>query len=82
MQKCTHTITVIILSRIYTDPALDSLTVNLIRRFFRKVREYHRAYTGKELTKEIANMKKIMKQYKSHQRVSEAALEIVESTYL
>jgi len=47
--------------------------MDLIRKFFRKVREYHRAYS------KGSDMKKIMKLCKSHQRVSEATLEIVES---
>ena len=60
------------------DLVLDSVTVDLIRKFLRKVMEYHRAYREGNIIG--SDMKKIMKQYKSHRRVSEAALETVEST--
>ena len=45
----------------------------MIRKFFRKVREYHRAYReGIQIGKE---MKKMLKVYKSHRRVSESERE-------
>lgn len=53
-------------------PALNSVTVELIRKFFRKTREYHRAYReGKQMTE----MKRILKKYKSHRRVPESAID-------
>ena len=49
------------------DTALDSVSIDLIRKYFRKVREYHRAYReGNTLGKE---MQTILKRYKSHRRV-------------
>jgi len=52
------------------DTALDSVTIELMRKYFRKIREYQRAYReGNTLGKE---MKKILKKYKSHRRVSES----------
>lgn len=51
-------------------PALNSINVDLIQKFFRKTREYHRAYReGKQMTE----MKNILKHYKSHRRVPESA---------
>ena len=51
------------------DTALDSMTVDLNRKYFRKVREQQRAYReGNTLGKE---MQKILKVYKSHHRVPE-----------
>ena len=50
--------------------ALDSVDLEMIRKFFRKVREYHRAYReGIQIGKE---MKKMLKVYKSHRQVSES----------
>jgi hypothetical protein len=49
------------------NPALDSVSVDLIRKFFRKVREYERAYVeGNKAGKEV---EAAVKQYKSHRRV-------------
>ena len=49
---------------------LNSVNIDLIRKFFRKTREYHRAYReGKQITE----MKNILKKYKSHRRVPESA---------
>ena len=49
------------------DPALDSVSTDLIRKYFRKVREYHKAYLeGKKAGKEL---EKAVKLYKSHRRV-------------
>ena len=59
------------------DAALDSVTVDLMTNFFRKVREYHRAY--REGNSIRNDMKKIMKQYKSHRRVSEATADFTDS---
>ena len=47
-----------------------------MRNFFRKVREYHRAY--REGNSIGNDMKKIMKQYKSHRRVSEATADFTD----
>lgn len=51
------------------DTALDSVTVEMMRKFYRKVREYHRAY--REEVKVGKEMLKTLKVYKSHRRVSE-----------
>ena len=52
------------------DTALDSVSIELIRKYFRKVREYQRAYReGNALGKEMHN---ILKKYKSHRRVPES----------
>ena len=49
--------------------ALDSVNVEMIRKYFRKVREYHKAYRNNiEIGKE---MQKALKVYKSHRRISE-----------
>ncbi len=49
------------------DPALDSVSVDLIRKFFRKVVDYQRAYIeGKKAGKELD---KAIKVYKSHRRI-------------
>ena len=53
-------------------PALNSVTVELIRKFFRKTSEHHRAY--REGT-QMSEMKRILKQYKSHRRVPESAID-------
>ena len=51
------------------DAALNSMTVELVRKYFRKVREYQRAYReGNIVGKEMQNTLKI---YKSHRRVLE-----------
>ena len=53
------------------DTALDTVSVELIRKYFRKVREYQRAYReGNTLGKE---MQTILKKYKSHRRVLESS---------
>ena len=48
-------------------PALDSVNVDLIRKYFRKARRYMRAYReGKTAGQEI---EEAVKKYKSHRRV-------------
>ena len=50
-------------------PALETVNVDLIRKFFRKARDYVRAYSeGKKTGKEVEDAVKI---YKSHRRVKE-----------
>ena len=59
------------LDRTAIEKALDSVNVEMIRKYFRKVREYHRAYRNNiEISKE---MQKALKVYKSHRRISEVA---------
>lgn len=49
------------------NPALDSVTLDLIRRYYRKVRDYERAYVeGNTAGKEVEAAVKL---YKSHRRV-------------
>lgn len=49
------------------NPALDSVTTDMIRKYFRKVEEYERAYReGKKAGLEV---EKAIKLYKSHRRV-------------
>ena len=49
------------------NPALDFVSVELMRKFFRKTREYEKAYLeGKKAGKEVEIA---IKQYKSHRRV-------------
>ena len=49
------------------NPALDSVDLDLIRKFFRKVLEYERAYIeGKKAGNEV---EKAIKLYKSHRRI-------------
>lgn len=49
------------------NPALDSVTLDLIRKFFRRVEEYERAYlAGKKAGKELEQAVKV---YKSHRRI-------------
>ena len=49
------------------NPALDSVTTDLIRKYFRKVGDYERAYIeGKKAGKEVESAVKV---YKSHRRV-------------
>ena len=50
--------------------ALDSVDVELIRKYYRKVREYHRAYRNS--IKVEKEMEKTLKVYKSHCRVTDA----------
>ena len=46
------------------NPALDSVTVDLMRKYFRKAREYERTYLkGKKSGKEVETAVKV---YKSH----------------
>ena len=53
--------------RTIIDPGLDSVSTDLIRKFFRRVREYERAYLeGKKAGKEL---EKAVKVYKSHRRI-------------
>ena len=49
------------------DPALDSISIDLIRKFFRKVREYLAAY--REGITIGPQMQAALKQYKSHRRI-------------
>ena len=49
------------------NPALDSITVDLIRKYFRKVREYETAYL--EENKAGKEVEAAVKRYKSHRRV-------------
>ena len=49
------------------DPALDSVSTDLIRKYFRKVQDYETAYLeGKKAGKEL---EKAIKVYKSHRRI-------------
>ena len=58
-----HTITLPGLRQI-VNPALDSVSADLIRKFFRKVQDYENAYLeGKKAGKEL---EKAIKVYKSH----------------
>ena len=48
-------------------PALDSVSTDLIRKYYRRVLEYERAYNdGKKAGKEV---EKALKVYKSHRRI-------------
>jgi len=47
--------------------ALDSVNVDMIKKYFRKIREYHRAY--RDNVKIGKDMEKTLKLYKSHRRV-------------
>ena len=49
------------------NPGLDSVTVDLIRKYFRKARDYEKAYTeGFKAGKQVEDA---VKKYKSHRRV-------------
>ena len=62
-----HTNFTLVKLRELLNPALDSVTVELMRKFFRKAREYERAYLeGKKAGKEVESAVKL---YKSHRRV-------------
>jgi len=50
--------------------ALESVNLDLIKKFFRKTREYHRAYREGN---EIAEIKGVLKQHKSHRRVPDSS---------
>ena len=50
-------------------PALDSVPVDLMRKYFRRVREYARGY--REGFAAGPALERAVKQYKSHRRVSE-----------
>ena len=50
-------------------PALNSVSTDLMRKYFRRVREYVRAY--REGHKAGPEVEKALKEYKSHRRVSE-----------
>lgn len=53
--------------RTIIDPALDSVAIDLIRKYFRRVREYERAYLeGKKAGKELEQAVKV---FKSHRRI-------------
>ncbi len=67
--RCTVACTQITLPRLrqIVDPALDSVSVDLIRKYFRKVVDYQRAYMeGKKAGKDLD---KAIKVYKSHRRI-------------
>ena len=49
------------------ETALDSVTLNIIRKYFRKVRENERAYKeGHQASEKVENAVKV---YKSHRRI-------------
>ena len=48
-------------------PALETVDVELIRRFFRKARDYLQAYRDGQVTGH--NVEEAVKVYKSHRRV-------------
>jgi hypothetical protein len=50
-------------------PALDNVSVDLIRKYFRRVREYTRGY--REGFAAGPPFENAVKQYKSHRRISE-----------
>lgn len=53
--------------RMNVNPALDSVSSDLIRKYFRRVLEYERAYLeGKKAGKELEQAVKV---YKSHRRI-------------
>ena len=54
------------------NPGLNSVTLDQIQKFFRKIRETMRAY--REDISAGPDLEKALKQYKSHRRVSEAGL--------
>ena len=54
------------------NPGLNSVTLDQIRKFFRKTRDTMRAY--REGVSAGPDLEKALKQYKSHRRVSEAGL--------
>ena len=63
----THMNFTLVKLRELLNPALDFVTVELMRKFFRKAREYERAYLeGKKAGKEVESAVKL---YKSHRRV-------------
>ena len=49
--------------------ALDSVNIEIIRKYFRKTREFHRAY--RDNIKIGKDMEKTLKMYKSHRRIPE-----------
>ena len=62
-----HTNFTFIRLRTIIDPSLDSVSVDLIRKYFRRVREYERAYLeGKQVGKELEQAVKV---FKSHRRI-------------
>ena len=54
------------------NPGLNSVTLDQIRKYFRKMRDTMRAY--REGVVAGPDLEKALKQYKSHRRVSEAGL--------
>ena len=50
-------------------PALDSVSTDLIRKYFRRIREYEQAYIGGE--KAGKEVEQAVKVYKSHRRIFE-----------
>ena len=62
-----HTNFTIVRLRTLIDPALDSVSTDLIRKYFRRVDEYERAYLdGRKAGKELEQAVKV---FKSHRRV-------------
>ena len=52
------------------NPALDLVSVDTIRKYYRKGEEYEKAYRdGKAAGKEVEELKKQLKLYKSHRRI-------------
>lgn len=66
-----HTNFTLIKLREILNPALNSVPMEMIRKYFRKARDYERAYTDGGKAVEIA-----VKQYKSHRRVFTEVLEV------
>ena len=63
----THTNITLVRLRQIVGPALDSVQADLIRKYFRRVDEYERAYLeGKKAGKELEQAVKV---YKSHRRI-------------
>ena len=62
-----HTNFTLVKLRKLLDPALDSVSVDLIRKYFRKARDYEQAY--REGHKAGKAVEKAVKRYKSHRRV-------------
>ena len=62
-----HTNFTLVQLRTIIDPALDSVPTDLIRKYFRRVKEYERAYLdGKKAGKELEQAVKV---FKSHRRI-------------
>ena len=62
-----HTNFTFIRLRTIIDPSLDSVSVDLIQKYFRRMREYERAYLEeKQVGKELEQAVKV---FKSHRRI-------------